>query len=682
MKNFFLILIFTNTLFSQKNSFCNLSGDKIGVGISNYYGYCKDNNANGWGKITLKNNDTITGFFFNNKINDYYIEYYSSSSKKTIIGLNKGYKLNGPCTVYYEGTNQVSFTNYENGNWVGDSDNYFTIPQPDYKYNAEFPLKSYHSESTLNKKLNFVIFNSAKEYNQRGDRKYWLTIYDLKSNTVLKEIGSYANPISINEEPIFISFDKDNNDAYYMLLNQKSNFKYFKINLLSLIKENINTLPLEISIILGNKSKQNERSFQTTNNNTNILITTPKLNYYSLTEIGDYGKYIILKDGSYIKAYNESSYSVWGNDSSKTFNSIIIKYSKNHEILNQITLNDSFVYDFAIDEIHNRIAIGKESVNSFVLSYYDLVNFQKTSDVFNREKKNNGYVKTGKLSFSNTGNFLCSSSASGVNLFVGNKLVLNVPGSIVDFNEEDNVVICKKNNLLLAYDIEKKSLIWTIKNSSDRTMFYRLDNDLIYINQNNVTNQNYSSPSGLYSVSRIVLPKPLFSLVSFNKNIIQDIQKIDTPKITSNDRPKGSNSSSIQDAFLNELLGAIFSEALKNLMTGDSSSSSHSSSYSSSSSLNKTNTKGGVRPCSFCNREVTKPSLKNNPRCQTEYTKMTNPGYRLCTTCKGYGHKVTTGRKCDCIDGIGWCYDGECPIRSCDNGWEKCSSCNGTGQSR
>ncbi len=119
-----------------------------------------------------------------------------------------------------------------------------------------------------------------------------------------------------------------------------------------------------------------------------------------------------------------------------------------------------------------------------------------------------------------------------------------------------------------------------------------------------------------------------------------------------------------QSGMLNAVQNELFNQALSG------------SSSSNSSSNNKTNIKGGARSCTYCSKQVTKPSLKNNPRCQTEYTKTTNPGYILCTNCQGYGYKITTGIRCDCIDGIGWCYDKECEMSSCDNGWVKCSHCN------
>ena len=100
---------------------------------------------------------------------------------------------------------------------------------------------------------------------------------------------------------------------------------------------------------------------------------------------------------------------------------------------------------------------------------------------------------------------------------------------------------------------------------------------------------------------------------------------------------------------------------------------------SGSTSLNNKNS--GIKPCPYCNKEFSKPSLKNNPRCQTEYRKTTNPGYVICDTCHGYGYMITN-LHCDCIDGIGWCYEKDCHVIGCDNGWYKCSHCNGSGQSR
>jgi len=164
------------------------------------------------------------------------------------------------------------------------------------------------------------------------------------------------------------------------------------------------------------------------------------------------------------------------------------------------------------------------------------------------------------------------------------------------------------------------------------------------------------------------------SVVSNNKSTTTKPKKYTTPPLHLSTKELGEWFDSEEgQKYLQQsgMLSAVQNQMFNQALNGSSTSSS-------SSSNNKSN---GSKQCPYCNKEVSKPSLKNNPRCQSEYTKTTNPGYVLCSTCNGYGYKITN-LHCDCIDGIGWCYDKDCPVSGCDNGWYKCSHCNGTGQSR
>jgi hypothetical protein len=90
----------------------------------------------------------------------------------------------------------------------------------------------------------------------------------------------------------------------------------------------------------------------------------------------------------------------------------------------------------------------------------------------------------------------------------------------------------------------------------------------------------------------------------------------------------------------------------------------------SSSSVTTQSKSSGNKSCQRCNIAFQKPYLLD--RCKTEWKKESKPGYVLCKTCQGYGFTITN-IGCNCPDGIGWCYDKECPVSSCESGWIKCS---------
>lgn len=123
----------------------------------------------------------------------------------------------------------------------------------------------------------------------------------------------------------------------------------------------------------------------------------------------------------------------------------------------------------------------------------------------------------------------------------------------------------------------------------------------------------------------------------------------------SEDGLKYLNKSGLMDGILNNLFAQAGEMANNN-------SSSYTASTQSISSGNKS--------CQRCNIAFQKPYLRD--RCKIEWKKESKPGFVLCKTCQGYGF-TTTNIGCNCPDGIGWCYDKECPVSSCESGWIKCS---------
>jgi hypothetical protein len=81
------------------------------------------------------------------------------------------------------------------------------------------------------------------------------------------------------------------------------------------------------------------------------------------------------------------------------------------------------------------------------------------------------------------------------------------------------------------------------------------------------------------------------------------------------------------------------------------------------------------KPCSTCNKKpFNKSSLDKN--CSVIVEEMNKPGFVLCSTCYGYGY-MRTNIGCDCSGG--WCYEKDCYNSSCQNGWDECDYCKGSG---
>ncbi len=100
---------------------------------------------------------------------------------------------------------------------------------------------------------------------------------------------------------------------------------------------------------------------------------------------------------------------------------------------------------------------------------------------------------------------------------------------------------------------------------------------------------------------------------------------------------------------------------------------------SSSSTPSYSSQQNSQKPCWTCNRNPFKKPYKDD-RCMPHSKEVSRPGYVLCSTCFGLGYLETNSpRICNCPGGGGWCYERDCYNSSCDDGWQKCSSCKGTG---
>ncbi len=94
-----------------------------------------------------------------------------------------------------------------------------------------------------------------------------------------------------------------------------------------------------------------------------------------------------------------------------------------------------------------------------------------------------------------------------------------------------------------------------------------------------------------------------------------------------------------------------------------------SNSQSSTSQSNVCSYCQGTGVCSNCNKTVRKPSLKDCSRNDRDEIRL---GYVLCSDCYGYGYMITNVN-CNCY--IGWCYEKDCYVSGCNDGWVDCSEC-------
>ncbi len=653
---------------SSINKNCELNGTVIFSNAIKYNGQCIDNSANGWGSVELNNGDILSGSFKQNKLQDNFIKYYFSKNKTTCIGPNKGSALNGPC-ISIDDCFLVSFQNWDNGVYRGNSNDFFKIRPSDFSLNSKYCQANsgrnwINSRSYRIPNTNRILYTAYREYNKKGDNKYWITMVDLETNKVVFNYGSFDIPIRThtdikNNQPIFIGFGRNNTKAYYNIKGHDNDKNiYISLDLIQGTKASINELPLEITKRIKYQEIINKKEFE---------------NYISL-------KSITLKDSSYIKVFNNKLYQESCNKFSPIFGSgaLLIHFDKNHDIIQKQVFENITIYDFAFDNFINRIALSYKSKDFTFLSYYSLSNFSKLSDIFVKknldfDKYSQQYQKSpGNVSFSNTGTYLIyERNGGGASIFLGNELYYGIDGELYGFNNNDNTVLSNASGVVRAFDLEHKRLMWQFEIGADKinTGFYEVNNDFVIIGSGDVAN-----------FYKFKMPEPIFSFVEFQKTPEYLDQFIEKQK-NSKQVQKVKSDSNFEDLFYSYLGASLFDEiitGLSNMLNNKDSwpvynaekSGSNLSSNSSSYSASTQSKSSGNKSCQRCNIAFQKPYLRD--RCKIEWKKESKPGFVLCKTCQGYGF-TTTNIGCNCPDGIGWCYDKECPVSSCESGWIKCS---------
>jgi hypothetical protein len=497
---------FTQTIGNQ----CEIKGSVFYQNCVKYIGGCENEKANGLGKLFLNNGDIISGTFRDNLIQNNYMAYFFSSSKKNIYGPNKGSALNGPC-VSVDYSNFVTLESYDMGSYKGSSEDYFLVNQPGFILNSPFCAVNQYDAKTKTCRLipnsKNIIFVSAKEYNAKGDRKYWVTVVSLSDNKIVRNFGSFEKPLMLNNEPEFIGYTNGETPVY------KTGGSYSLLNINTGQIQVVSTLPSDLL-----RKKQFD-----------AYLTTK--NYDGFVSLD---KFILLDDSSYFKVFNTKVY----DDAAKKFNPQfgsgckLVHFNKNHEVILSKEFKDINIQDFTVDQFSNRIALSYRNIDSTFLSYFDLNSLSKLADVFS--KKNDVFDKNlmpyqkfpGNVEFSKNGTYLMYTRFNrGTTLYRGTDLLFGVDGDVYGLNTDENVILTNNNGYVRAYDLDKKTLIWSYKLSGDyhNTSFFNPDNEMYII-------------SGATTIQSFNIPSPLYSISEFKQNP-EYIKKFNIPT-TSNSEPQ------------------------------------------------------------------------------------------------------------------------------------------------
>ncbi len=498
IKKLIYIFLLLNVIraFSQSMSDeCELNGSIFYSDCVKYIGECKNNKANGWGDLYLKNNNILTGLFVDNILQNFHLKVLFTNTNKYVIGPNKGSNFHGPCISIDK--DYVSLCNYDNGRHVGNSD-YFNIPNPNFEFNEIF-CDAYGTSAKDRSNCNLIPNTNSIIYVSNRGGKEWISIVDLSTNRIIRNYGTYSRPIKGNLK--FKGFTSDNQFAFFDIrMNENEAPKFLRCNLITGISEIKSMLPKEIT------------------NHENFISELNSSTYKDLIfEAGKEGTikdvYHILKDSSYVKFFNNKLYvenREYGTGSS------LVLYSKKHEVVKSLDLSNLNILDFAIDENTNRIALSYRGKDTTYLSYFDLKSFQFVSNIFKRIDNPFDY----RVKFSKTGKYLLYNLKSGTAIYLGNKLYYGVEGVVYDLSNEDNVIVTNDNGYLNVYDLEKKTIImrYKIEDTYAQTKYFNIGNKMYIISgYPKAWDGTIVTENGI-KINSFVMPKPLLSPKEFLKN--------------------------------------------------------------------------------------------------------------------------------------------------------------------
>lgn len=465
---------------------CELDGKIFYGNCIKYFGECKNDQANGLGTLFF-NNFQMSGIFENNKIQDYYLNYYNETNKSLTFGPNQGPGFNGPC-IEIDFKNHVNYISYKDKNRSGFGLDLgsWQVPKPNITYKGSFCDKNGYgakdnTDCNLIPKSNYIIYTSNNE-TSNGSNRYWISVVDITQNKIIRSFGSSIKPLSGE----FIGFDKSNNPIYEYL------GKYHQFNIQNGEIKDLISLPKELSI--------NKNFEEKVKNLTDTSFTI--------------GKILFLMDSSYLIILNKKG---WNLHFPTKYNfgsgAKILKYNKFHVKTDSIDFPNYNIWDIAIHEKTNRIALSYIDKDSTYLSYVDMNSLSIQSLIFtksNNDFNDRNYIHPGQVSFSKTGKFLIYERYDNISFYLGAKLYFGFKGGVYDFDQNDDIVLVNGYSSLLAYDLNKKSLICGFKLGDDffNTKFFNLDDKLYLISGRPL------SPNGI-EIYNFQMPKPLTSPITF-----------------------------------------------------------------------------------------------------------------------------------------------------------------------
>lgn len=535
-------LILFNFLFgysiSQSNNKCELDGKLFFNNAEKYFGDCFEGKANGWGEIKLNNGNYFSGIFVNNIIQNQYVEVKDVKNTSLVIGPNNGGKLNGPCVAIDKNLN-VSYSNYDNGSYVGNTIDYFKLAPPELSEQSFWSIDGYGAKfGTQVPDTKNILYISEREYNNNGDKKYWLTLTNIEQNKLVFNFGSLSAPVLIGsntkpEGPYLLGFSNDNQLAFFDIRgNINLPTKIAKCNLKTGTYEVLSSIP---------------------NNILQKLNFEKKLNEFDLPNSSVRKEHYILNDSSYITIIDKNTdldfksmgfYSS-GSHKPENCNSLLVLRDKKHKILSTRQFNNIYINDFSVNEGNGQIAVSCNSTDSVFISIIQLYDFNNEQNVISFPGKSK------EVLFSKSGLNLLVYDGSSLVILNGKKIKFGASGFLYGLNDAENTILLNDNGVICAYDIERKRLIYNFKlKSSDdynNTGCFKLNNDFVIISGRVNEYNGFTPITNGIGITKFKSPEPIVNLIDFKRNEIEITVNDKNETIVKNIIAKNSSSDIIKN---------------------------------------------------------------------------------------------------------------------------------------
>lgn len=486
---------------------CIVIPESISSSAIKYTGECKNGRADGVGTLVYNGGNKITGKFLDNKLQDGIVTFFHAKDKEIYIGPYRNGKLDGRHIKIDSLGQFVSVANMVNGSYVGNNNDYFEIPEPNEISSSNFPFFFQKSDNKYPITHSFLeihpipnstlaLVKTFSEENSKGGRYQFFSIYDFRTNQVIRKIGSALSPADR-----FLCFGDDLKTVYVVQTKMKIQGVY-KVNLDDGLETFICRYDQQ-KIVDFSKFKAISNSF-----------LNDKENEEGYLQLGSFDMNINGK----IYVYNN-----YGRYDKGTSYTTFSKYSSDGRLINSLKIKNAQIETYGYHEGINQLALAYRTKDSVYISLYSLDSLKFLRVI---EKNRVDKYPINSIHYSPFGKYLCVTKYTGTVIYKDDEIYYGIPKGFISFNKLENVALCNEDGGIFAYDIENRKTLWRYNfNKENKEILEKklyttinIDNDVLLIIGN-------SGGAGTHkpTIKKLNFLPPFDSQIFFSLNM--DVQR-------------------------------------------------------------------------------------------------------------------------------------------------------------